>query len=187
MEFTKDLDSIKSMLSPGACYSPKTLRSFLQLSRKHSDDALPTAVPRTGSCASHVSKTIFPAWFCRDYILEYCDDVANKKDTISTDDNSSSATQEEPPIDPRFDPYGARDFGKKDSSPEDSVKSWIERERMVEDIIRDDSVKFLAAKCGPILIPTSPTSTRLATSPESYKTAYDTFKDIYKGDSTSYP
>ncbi|VVT55124.1 uncharacterized protein SAPINGB_P004439 [Magnusiomyces paraingens] len=183
METIKDLDAVKDILSPGACFSPGTLRSFLRLSRKHSDDSLVTALPRVGSCAKCISETLFPAWVARDYILEYCDDVA-RTFAVAASHNaepvSESGTETEKKVDPRFDPYGARDYGKTEAPPEDAVRAWISSERMVEEIVRDDSVRFLADKCGPIFLEASPTSTRLATSPESYMKAYDSYKKIHQ-------
>lgn len=181
MDFSKDLDAVKGIVSPAACYSPETLRSFLRLSRKYSDDSLHTALPRVGSCATHISETLFPAWSARDYILDYCEHVANQsaeqRKQLENSESAEAVPHEK--VDPRFDPYGARDFGKQESLPEDSIKSWISKERNVEDIIREDSVRFLANKCGPIFINSFP-STRLATNTESYMEAYKSFKEIHQ-------
>jgi hypothetical protein len=65
-------------------------------------------------------------------------------------------------VDPRLDPYGARDFGKVAPSQEDNVRQWVENEKSIERIIREGSVQLLAAKCG-----------SFATRPESYITAYE--------------
>lgn len=181
MEPKKQLDSVKEILSSQACYSSQTLRNFLLLSRKHSDDALPTALPRVGACSEHISNVLFPAWYARDTILEYCDEVAERN--LAEKKKQAAEQREQMPhekIDPRLDAYAARDEGRVDPLPEEEIKSWVEKEKMVESIIREDSAKFLASKCGPVFLPTSPTSTRLATDFESYVNAYNAFKLIHR-------
>lgn len=184
MEAKKQLESVKQILSPQACYSPQTLRNFLRLSRKHSDDSLATALPRVGSCSEQISENLFPAWYARDTIIEYCNDIADKnlaeKQKLAKEQQEQEQQKSHEKIDPRFDAYGARDEGRVDPFPEEEIKSWVEKERMVESIIREDSARFLASKCGPVFLNTSPTSTRLATDFESYVNAYNAFKLIHQ-------
>lgn len=181
MDLTKDLDSARTLLAPAACYSSTTIRSFLRLSRKHSDDSLATSLPRRGSCAEYISNTLFPAWYARDYVIEYCEKVAENKPLPTQHlaaPDSPLPPQAKPPIDPRLDPYGARDEFKVESSPEDDIKSWVHSERMIEEIIRDNSSQFLANKCGNILFRTAE---RLTTEgPSSFLQAYQAFKNIYR-------
>ena len=178
-----NIASVKGILSPGRCVSPQELKAFLVMSRKHSDYSVHTGIPRTGPCDDYITSTVFSAWLSRDYVLDYCDFIAdqaaeNKLDT--TEKENSSNIEKVNPIDPRLDPYGNRDYGRKSESVESSIRSWIARERSVEDIIRQDTVKFLLRKCGPSLLLFQTTSTRLTANPNTYNGMYEAFKESHK-------
>jgi hypothetical protein len=153
---------VKELSTPSSCYSPEAIRAFLRYSRKQSDDVLATHLPRTGSCAEHISTVLFPAWLTRDSLLVYCEDVANKSSTDQLLRPLLDNLNEEKAVDPRKDAYRARDFGKKQETGEELVRQWVDRERSIEAIIRDNSVRLLAEKCG-----------SFSTRPQSYLTAYE--------------
>lgn len=173
-----DIAAVKSLLTPGRCVSPHELKSFLVMSRKHSDYSAHTGIPRAGSCNDYITSTIFPAWLSRDYVLDYCgfiaDQAAEKKlNPLDTQNQSEKSN----PIDPRLDPYGNRDYGSKPSSLENSIRSWVDYERSIEDIIRQDTTKFLLRKCGPSFLSMHSNSTRLAANPSSCNNnVYEAFK-----------
>lgn len=182
MNESKDFESVRSLLTPSACYSSTTLRSFLRMSRRQSDDSLATALPRTGSCAEYVSNTLFPAWYARDYVIEYCQKVADNQQLPTEHALPESTTPSvQTHIDPRFDPYGARDETLVKSVPQDEVRDWVHQERTIEEIVRDNSAQFLARKCGFSFLKTSPTSSRLPVdSPTSYLQTYKSFQEFHK-------
>lgn len=172
MAFTDD-SSIQELLTPSSCYSPQAIKAFLRKSRKVSDDNLPNKLPRTGSCAEHISTVLFPAWHTRDTILTYCEDVANSSgkpgnarsaSNAAIDEDSSRTRQH--PIDPRMDPYGARDSHRRrsDNEAQERIMTWVRNERNIENIIRETSCELLASKCG-----------TLSTPPKAYISAYENF------------
>lgn len=173
--------SVKSILSPGGCVSPQEIKSFLTMSRKQSDYRVHNDIPRTGSCNDYVTDVIFPAWLSRDYVLDYCGFVANQAENQLLNDkpiaDSSVEPDESNPIDPRVDSYGNRDYGKKPVSVDNSIRAWVDRERSIEDIIRQDTAKFLQRKCGPSFLAMKATSTRLSANSNSYAQVYEAYKE----------
>ncbi|ANB12343.1 hypothetical protein AWJ20_593 [Sugiyamaella lignohabitans] len=173
---------IRELLNPGSCYSPEAIRAFLRYSRRQSDDSLPTHLPRTGSCAEHISTVLFPAWLARDTLLDYCGRVSDQgrkavrnsglsNSNSNGDLDSRSATAVLPPglseslrvpPDPRIDAYRARDFGKSPESAEDAIREWVDQELSIESIVRENSCHLLADKCG-----------SFSTKPGSYIKAYN--------------
>lgn len=161
---------MRELLQPHLCYSPEAIRAFLRYSRRQSDDQIHTHLPRTGSCAEHINTVLFPEWLKRDTLISFCDNVANSRAQTdeppsivkppSSDDEPTADTT--PKIDPRLDPYGARDYGKVDPTPEDNIRQWVENEKSIERIVREGSVNLLASKCG-----------SFATRPESFVNAYE--------------
>lgn len=142
---------IKELLNPYNCYNPHAIRSFLRYSRKYSDDNLHNALPRTGSCVEYITGQLYPHWFARDSLLTYCQDVSELKSEprkkVSEDEPEKEMEKSERP-DPRFDPYGARDYGKEPTAREEEIKTWVSTERNIEAIIRQTSAEHLARKCG---------------------------------------
>ncbi|CAN6603322.1 hypothetical protein TRVA0_002S02520 [Trichomonascus vanleenenianus] len=137
---------IKEFMNPGACYSATAIRAFLRYSRKRSDDNLHNTLPRTGSCADHITKELFPAWYSRDVLIEYCSKVAEvKKEQLEMKSSEEVVGKR---IDPRLDPYGARDFDRVPPAAEESIRTWVQAERNVETIVRQNSADLLAEKCG---------------------------------------
>lgn len=140
----------KELLKPSLCVEADKVRSFLRESRHRSDDNLHNILPRTGSCSEVINKVLFPEWSSRDRILKYCDSVADSK-LSSQQSSTSEGTTSEPeksPIDPRMDPYGARDFNVQKISEGEAIRTWVNNEQTVESIVRYNSAALLANKCG---------------------------------------
>lgn len=138
---------LRELLVESRCYSPEAIRAFLRYSRKHSDDNLHNNLPRTGSCAGHISTSLFPEWSKRDRVLNFCESVANRK-TKEVQTESHESTNNNSTIDPRIDAYGARDSTLRVSPREEQVLQWVQTERNIEGIVRDTSSHLLADKCG---------------------------------------
>lgn len=178
------LASVKRILTPGGCVAPQNIKSFLTMSRKFSDYKIHTDIPHAGPCNDYMNRVLFPAWVSREYVLDYCGFIANqaaenKLDELesSTGSVSNSADSNiKNPIDPRLDSYGNRDYGKKAQSVEDSIKSWVDQERAIEDIIRQDTTKYLQRKCGPSFLAMRPYGDKLPVNASTYEQAYEIFK-----------
>jgi hypothetical protein len=180
---TINANTVNSVLSPANCYSPQAIKSFLTVSRKYSDYHVHVDIPRTGSCESYVKNTLFTHWLSRDYILDYCIKVADNA-TAKTQAAEEKFEKEGNPIDPRIDPYGNRDYGYKPPAPEAAIYSWVSYEKNIEEIIRQDTIKFLIRKCGPSLLQFHSASDTRITSSDTYSTLYEQYKlvnkDLYK-------
>lgn len=190
MASTDHQPSIASLLTPASCFSSTALRSFLRMSRKQSDDAVHTALPRTGTCAEYVRNSLFPAWYERDCVVEYCQDVLRQKERELAESQSHDSPQiKKPKVDPRFDPYASssdspysqssdKHYAEKQSLQQ--LKSWIHQEQQIESIVRDTSATFLSNRCGLVFLKASPTSSRLPVeSADSYLESYALFKRFY--------
>ncbi|KAK9382148.1 caffeine-induced death protein 2-domain-containing protein [Kockiozyma suomiensis] len=157
----------KELLSPEECYSGQAIRRFLLLSRSLTDDtvsadlnSMPTvshsALIGTGTawskpdrenigaprriCKNYVSTSVFASWKARDDVLEYCFSVANsKKQDIVAE------TERKPELDPRIDPYAAREL--PEFTKEEQILTWVSNERRVENIVRDRTWSEIRSKC----------------------------------------
>ncbi|KAK9324421.1 caffeine-induced death protein 2-domain-containing protein [Lipomyces orientalis] len=154
-------------LTPELCYSAETLRRFLLLSRSLTDDtisgdlnSIPTVKEskllgsgnswtkpereKVGSrrriCKDFVTSSVFESWKARDKILEYCEKIANERKS-----EISAITARKPKVDPRLDPYEARDLPTY--TKEEEILSWVAKERGVEDIVRDRSWSIICERC----------------------------------------
>ncbi|KAK9468775.1 caffeine-induced death protein 2-domain-containing protein [Lipomyces arxii] len=153
-------------LTPELCYTPQSLRRFLLLSRSLTDDtisedinSIPTVSDtykflgsgsnwskpdrtKVGSrrrlCTDFVDKNVFPSWRAREEVLEFCTEVAikNKHEAVSVS---------KPRVDPRLDPYEARNI--PEYSKEDQILDWISKERSIEDIVRNRSWNVICENC----------------------------------------
>lgn len=170
--------ALKRILSPADCYNPKAIKSFLILSRKFSDHNAHVDVPRTGSCDDYIKEILFTHWLSRDYILDYCTEVADKANAQAK--VAAEKTKEPNPIDPRIDPYGNRDYGYRPPSSEDAIYSWVSYEKEIEKIIKQDTVKFLLRKCGPSLLKFHSASNTRLTASNDYATLYENYKELNK-------
>lgn len=170
--------SLKSILSPANCYTSQTIKSFLILSRKFSDHNAHVDIPRTGSCDNYIKEILLIHWFSRDYVLDYCTEVADKASAQAK--AVAEKTKEPNPIDPRIDPYGNRDYGYTPPSPEDAIYSWVSYEREIEKIIKQDTIKFLLRKCGPSLLQFYSSSNTRLKATNDYGKFYENYKELNK-------
>lgn len=179
---TIDPEAVTRVLSPANCYSPQAIKFFLTVSRKYSDYRAHLDIPRTGSCDSYVKNTLFNHWYSRDYIFDYCTKVADNA-TAKAQAVEKKSEKETKIIDPRIDPYGNRDYGYKPPSPEAGIYSWVSYEKNTEEIIRQDTIKFLIRKCGPSLLLSQSTSDVRMTTFNTYSASYEQYKlankDLY--------
>ncbi|KAK9245558.1 caffeine-induced death protein 2-domain-containing protein [Lipomyces tetrasporus] len=157
----------RPVLTPELCYSAETMRRFLLLSRSLTDDtmsgdlnSIPTVKEskllgsgnswtkpereKVGSrrriCKEFVTSSVFESWKARDEILEYCEKIANERKS-----EISATTAKKPKVDPRLDPYEARDLPTY--TKEEEILSWVTKERGVEDIVRDRSWSIICERC----------------------------------------
>ncbi|KAK9368654.1 caffeine-induced death protein 2-domain-containing protein [Lipomyces kononenkoae] len=157
----------KPALTPELCYSAESLRRFLLLSRSLTDDTISgdlNSIPtlkeskilgsgsswtkperekigsRRRSCKGFVYSSVFESWKSRDEIFEYCEQVANDRKS-----EISATAAKKPKVDPRLDPYEARDLPTY--SKEEEILSWVRVERGVEDIVRDRSWSIICERC----------------------------------------
>lgn len=166
-----DLSTVQSILTPANCVSANVIKSFLTFSRKFSDYNIHVDIPRTGHCDAYIEKSLFPAWEMRDFALEYCSEIADKLDS----EKSASLNHEQ--VDPRLDPYANRDASLQLKGTQNSIKTWVSREKSIEDIIRHDSIKFLKSKCGPSLLAFNTAKTRLLLEGNGYENSYQAFRE----------
>jgi hypothetical protein len=151
--------AFRELLNPGYCFSPVSIRQFLTLSRKYSDDNLDNSLPRTGDCKDYITTVLFPAWASRDSLLAYCESVAD--DEMKSADFAMDETSVKAVVDPRMDPYGARPTEKMTTKGEE-IMQWIGKERKIESIVRTRTANLLATKCG-----------TYSTRPDMYLAAYE--------------
>ncbi|KAK9493339.1 caffeine-induced death protein 2-domain-containing protein [Lipomyces doorenjongii] len=157
----------KPALTPELCYSAESLRRFLFLSRSLTDDtisadlnSIPTVKEskilgsgsswtkperekigsRRRACKDFVYSSVFESWKVRDEILEYCNKIANERKS-----EISATAAKKPKVDPRLDPYEARDLPTY--TKEEEILSWVASEKSVEDIVRDRSWSIICERC----------------------------------------
>ncbi|KAK7204484.1 caffeine-induced death protein 2 [Myxozyma melibiosi] len=185
--------SEKPTLSPEGCYSAQSIRRFLLLSRSLTDDSVSAdlnSLPvqqsstelgsgklwrkpereRAGAprrlCKDYVSTSVFESWKARDDVLEYCTSVAESRKSEVV-----AAFAQREKVDPRIDPYAARDI--PEVTKEDQMLSWIQNEREIEDIVRNRTWSVIEGKCSDFSAPTGATDS-YATS--GWKTVYSEWK-----------
>ncbi|KAK9477623.1 caffeine-induced death protein 2-domain-containing protein [Lipomyces japonicus] len=104
---------------------------------------------RRPECDAFVQNLVFASWKARDDVLDYCAAVAEqnqarfKQQIINS--NKQQETENIPKLDPRIDPYRARELPV--FSKEDEVLSWVGNERVIEDIVRDRSWSIICERC----------------------------------------
>lgn len=149
------------VVTPAHCVEPSTLDSFLRQLRQSSDDVVVAQLERafrgqgadrSKQCDDYIQHELFPNWQARDKIISFCDahlqqmrESANSKGLASEQPSSEK-------IDPRLDPYGARDqFRAKEIRDKDwrDLNDWITNGRQVERILRDNTVGQLRQNCCP--------------------------------------
>ncbi|RMD39496.1 hypothetical protein DV735_g5635, partial [Chaetothyriales sp. CBS 134920] len=165
-------------LSPSFCFSQSTLLSFLNNSRSMTDDSISTnlnalatpsrtspqgpdtlirqpgpsqrPIPRS-ACDSFITNALFPAWWAREQVLDYCTSVAQAPDVDDPEASAREAYNQAGQArveskNERLDPYSGRFFRKESRSEE--LAGFCERERVVEDIVRERSWDVVRSRCG---------------------------------------
>lgn len=148
-----DLSSFKT---PTACSHPDTIQRVLRLSRRATDDNLASELSRQSSCEERIN-AIFGEWQQRDALLVYCENQLKDVQAIAEHERRLTGVEalsqtarkkivfSETTVDPRVDPYSARDEIRKMAN---WSTQWIENERITESIVRDTTVDILVQKCG---------------------------------------
>lgn len=142
------------LLTPENCQSSSRIRAFLRLSRIASDDTIRqhlNEVKSTKECDNYFKATIVPQWKARASAIQYCSDYATnlrretiKGNTVVTDKLNK------PELDLRVDPYALKKYNLKLDSQFtqcDSIDNWVKNEKVVEDIIREQTADVLDQKC----------------------------------------
>ncbi|KAK9241355.1 caffeine-induced death protein 2-domain-containing protein [Lipomyces kononenkoae] len=188
----------KPALTPELCYSAESLRRFLLFSRSLTDDTISAdlnSIPmlkesktlgsgsswtkpereKVGSrrriCKGFIYSSVFESWKGRDEILEYCEKIANDRKS-----EISAIAAKKPKVDPRLDPYEARDLPTY--TKEEEILSWVRVERGVEDIVRDRSWSIICERCIDIGADSvSGDTTAIGDNGSGWKPAYRTWKD----------
>lgn len=145
-------------LSRGACLNPKGLRAFLKLSRANTDDVIKQRLnsllndmkhTKADICNNFTDSILFQSWRDRLGAIEFCDkESVNLEKAIES--NQEPELQEKY-VDPRIDPYAAREFKELKESKYKQLKElqhWVHNEKLVEDIIQSRSVEILSDNCG---------------------------------------
>ncbi|KAI5800074.1 caffeine-induced death protein 2, partial [Geopyxis carbonaria] len=167
-------------LSPQLCFSTRTLKAFLRISRGTIDDtitqnlnALSTPASQkfdasstsrrtvgpvskalsNEACGGFIQNVLMPSWQSRSDVLNYCASVATSTDPNDPDSLkriSENEASRERIIDERLDPYSGRYFPKE--SRTEILAQVIRNERMVENIIRDRTWRTVKERCGDLTI-----------------------------------
>lgn len=133
--------------TPANCRDSQRLRGFLRLSRIATDDTIRTHLNeiKRGDCDLYFQKTILDQWNARARLIEYCNTYAKTLRREISMDN-----QQSPEFDLRLDPYAQinhkNDIHQKYAQAE-TIENWVENEKSVELILREQSVKVLNEKC----------------------------------------
>ncbi|KAH7310419.1 caffeine-induced death protein 2 [Stachybotrys elegans] len=163
-------------LTPQFCFSTRTLRDFLRLSRSTIDDSItqnlnalvtparsgfdPTSTTQRASrppsrqvdpqsCQAFQNRVLFPSWQARTEVLNYCGVVATSPDPDDPDATLREAEalrDRERVVDERLDPYSARFFPREART--ETLAALVRQERRVEDIIRARTWGAVRERCG---------------------------------------
>ncbi|RMZ75068.1 hypothetical protein DV738_g5672, partial [Chaetothyriales sp. CBS 135597] len=106
------------------------------------------------TCDNFITNVLFPAWWAREQVLDYCTVVAQAPDLNDPEAaareayNRAGQAQVEGKNE-RLDPYSGRFFRKESRSEE--LAGLCGRERVVEDIVRERSWDVVRSRCGAAL------------------------------------
>lgn len=145
-------------LSKEVCLNPKGLRAFLKLSRANTDDVIKQRInsllndkkhPREEICTQFSESILYKSWKERLSVIEFCD-----KESVSLEKSIESNQEpelQEKYVDPRIDPYAAREFNELKNSKYIQLRelqNWVKNEKLVEDIVQNRSTEILSDNCG---------------------------------------
>lgn len=139
----------KQLFSLESCQSSSRIRAFLRLSRIATDDSIRQHLNEIHpkSCETYFATKIVAQWKARQELIQYCSSQA-KQLRDHTDSQESSA--QNPDFDLRLDPYAFKEYQQKLNSQYtmcQTIENWVENEKGVESIIREQTAKVLNDKC----------------------------------------
>ena len=145
----------KSLLTPDNCHSSSRIRAFLRLSRIATDDTIRqhlNGVKSSKECDGYFKAKIVPQWEARASIIQYCNDYAAhlRQETAKGNAVMQSEPQDPKSFDLRVDPYAVKKYNQQlegQYSQCNAIDNWVNNEKMVEDIIREQTVDVLNDKC----------------------------------------
>lgn len=131
------------------CTSSSRIRAFLRLSRIATDDTIRQHLNeiKPGSCNSYFRTKIAPQWKARQELIQYCESRGAEL-RHETDQQGSSA--QKPDFDLTLDPYALKEYQRKLESQYSvcqTIENWVENEKGVESIIREQTSNVLNDKC----------------------------------------
>ncbi|RMZ85769.1 hypothetical protein DV737_g498, partial [Chaetothyriales sp. CBS 132003] len=103
------------------------------------------------ACDTFITTVLFPSWQAREQLLDYCTAIAQAPDPDDPDAAAREAYNRagEARVESkneRLDPYSGRFFRKESRAEE--LAEFCERERVVEDIVRERSWGVVRSRCG---------------------------------------
>ncbi|CCC70373.1 hypothetical protein NCAS_0E03030 [Naumovozyma castellii] len=137
------------------CVNPTLVDSFLRLLRHGSDDVLKQRLnmysrdEEMNKCEV-VKEELYENWNIRLDIINFCEEQSRQiKETLDLK-YGSNASLSEHKIDPRIDPYAARDqLDSQEAKYAEwkKVKQWVQNNSEIESILQGTSDKILRQKC----------------------------------------
>lgn len=147
----------KSLLTPDNCHNSSRIRAFLRLSRIATDDTIRqhlNEVKTSKDCDTYFKSKIVPQWEARASIINYCNAYASnlRQETAKGNAVIQNEQQQQDPqsFDLRVDPYAVKKYNQQldgQYAQCDAIDNWVNNEKMVEDIIREQTVDVLNDKC----------------------------------------
>ncbi|KAL2207123.1 caffeine-induced death protein 2 [Sarocladium strictum] len=162
-------------LTPQFCFSTRTLRDFLRLSRSSIDDSITqnlnalltpsrsgfdssalsqrsstphSRTPDPQACQDFRDKVLFPSWEARAEIINYCGMVAtspDKEDPEAELRAIENQKDKERVVNERLDPYSGRFFPREART--EMLASLMRQERGVENIVRARTWEMVQQRC----------------------------------------
>ncbi|CUM63451.1 uncharacterized protein PRCAT00001026001 [Priceomyces carsonii] len=139
---------------PENCHSSSRIRAFLRLSRVATDDTIRqhlNEVKSTKDCDSYFQNTIIPQWEARSSLIGFCSDYVDHLRAESSHGNTILPDLINPDdYDLRLDPYAIKN--KEDQigaqfAQSNAIANWVQNEREVESIVREQTAEILNEKC----------------------------------------
>lgn len=163
LKFATDEPIIKQLtVTRERCINPTLVDSFLRLLRNGSDDIIRQKLStysrqetdahiRSSKCDTFLNDELYPNWRARSQIISFCD-TQSKQMKVELDKNymQNSSSDVKPDIDPRLDPYAARNrVEEQEASYREwrRLGTWIENNKQIESILRITSNRILKQNC----------------------------------------
>lgn len=142
------------------CLSPSLIDSFFRVLRHGSDDVIKQKLnntktnsidSRTSQCKDFIHRELYPSWLVRNRIINFCDREAFELKREIEAKYSTSNADLIPEIDPRIDPYAAREREEQREAHYNDwkrLRNWVQNQREVEKILQIRSNNVLGEVCG---------------------------------------